>query len=214
MNESFIQMGSIAMPRNEETNQHIREAQRAKILDAAREVFARKGLAATMADVAAAAGVSQGLAYRYFANKDELINILVKEGIQSSIELSSALEELPTTPGQRLTTLITRLVDARREHPEFFQLFYHMANEEALSEDIRTMIEQRGRVFFEMVKQLIIEGQVAGEIAQGDPDQLVITIMAYMEGLTMLAVTDTERFKKHAPGADIILRIFKPGSER
>src|SRR5262245_10565427 len=58
------------MPRTEEANQRVREAQRAKILDGATAAIARKGWAATMADVAAAAEVSQGLAYRYFANKE------------------------------------------------------------------------------------------------------------------------------------------------
>jgi hypothetical protein len=38
------------MPRTEEANQRIREAQRAKILEAAWTVFARKGRAMTMAD--------------------------------------------------------------------------------------------------------------------------------------------------------------------
>jgi AcrR family transcriptional regulator len=58
------------MPRTEEANQRIREAQRAKILEAAWNVFARHGLTATMADVAAAAEVSYGLVYRYFVNKE------------------------------------------------------------------------------------------------------------------------------------------------
>lgn len=40
------------------------DAQRTNILEGARRAFARKGQAATMADVAQAAGVSQGLAYR------------------------------------------------------------------------------------------------------------------------------------------------------
>ena len=43
------------MPRTEEANQQIRQEQRTKILNASRNVFARKGRAATMADVAAEA---------------------------------------------------------------------------------------------------------------------------------------------------------------
>src|SRR5690348_18195834 len=110
------------MPRKEEANQHIRDAQRAKILVAAREVFARKGLAATMADVATAAGVSQGLAYRYFANKEELIRTLVEQSVQSGMESSEVQGEAPdqNTPGLRLSILVTRLVEARRAYPEFF----------------------------------------------------------------------------------------------
>ena len=201
------------MPRNEEANQQIREAQRAKILDAAREVFARKGMAATMGDVATAAGVSQGLAYRYFANKDELINILVEESVQSGFNQTHFMGEMPESPWERLALLITRIVDARREHPEFFQLFFHMMYDDTVTDSLRALIEQRGRSFEAGMRELIVASQATGEIAAGDPDQLIITMMAFLDGLTRLAVTEPERFKEHAPDADIILRIFKPGTK-
>ena len=50
----------------------MREERRTKILEAARRVFARKGLGVTVDDVAAEASVSLGLAYRYFANKEAI----------------------------------------------------------------------------------------------------------------------------------------------
>src|SRR5229473_589037 len=114
------------MPRPEEANQRIREEQRAKILDGARKVFARKGLAATMADVAAEAVVSQGLAYR------------------------------------------------------------------------------------DVMRQLIVEGQAAGEVAEGDPDQMVIVVLACLDGLSRLVLWDSEQVKKHFPDAGLLLRMLKP----
>jgi len=68
------------MPRTEAANQRRRSAQREKILDAARKVFARKGMAATMGEIAAEASVSHGLAYHYFANKEALFHALVDCG--------------------------------------------------------------------------------------------------------------------------------------
>ncbi len=44
-----------------------------RVLAAAREVFAEQGLGATLADVAARAGVGVASVYRRFTNKDELI---------------------------------------------------------------------------------------------------------------------------------------------
>lgn len=50
------------------------EARRQEILEAARSVFVAKGCdAASMQDIAKAAGVSAGNIYRYFPNKDALI---------------------------------------------------------------------------------------------------------------------------------------------
>ena len=49
------------------------ERTRAAILDAARELFAQRGFAATtVRDVAAAAGIDPALVIRYFGSKDEL----------------------------------------------------------------------------------------------------------------------------------------------
>ncbi len=73
------------MPRTAEANQRLREEQRAKILDGAMKVFAQKGSAATMAEIAAAAEVSQGLAYRYFANKEAIIHAVLEHVIQIGI---------------------------------------------------------------------------------------------------------------------------------
>lgn len=50
------------------------EANRQRLLTAAEGLFAERGLAVTLNDVAHRAGVGVGTAYRRFANKDELID--------------------------------------------------------------------------------------------------------------------------------------------
>lgn len=201
------------MPRSEKANQRIREVVTAKILEGARKVFARKGMGATMAEIAAAARVSQGLAYRYFANKEAIINALVEESIQTSSEFSSVLD-IPGTPGERLAFIISRLLQARRERPEFFMLFYQMLSDETASDSLREEISRRGLAMQGVFRQLIVEGQATGEIAAGDPDQLVTALTVYLDGLSRLAVFNPEQFSKHFPDAEIILRILKPPAEQ
>jgi AcrR family transcriptional regulator len=60
-----------------------RDAQRnrERILAAAREVFAARGVHATLDDVAARAGVGVGTVYRRFPNKDALLDELFEERI-------------------------------------------------------------------------------------------------------------------------------------
>src|SRR5690349_14672068 len=60
-----------------------RDAQdnRQRLLEAAREVFAERGLDATLHDVARQAGVGIGTAYRRFANKQELINAVIGQQV-------------------------------------------------------------------------------------------------------------------------------------
>lgn len=200
------------MPRKEEANQHIREAQRAKILDAAMQVFARKGIAATMADVAAAAGVSQGLAYRYFANKEAIYHALIEQSVQLGNTAFQYIEEIPGTPGERLNTLLSRILESRRQSTVIFQLFYHVLSDEKTPDTLRELVSKRGLALQGVLRQLIVEGQATGEIAKGDPDQLVAAFLAYLDGITRMAVYNPDQFKQHFPDPEIILRIFKPAS--
>ena len=88
------------MPRTPEANQRIREAQRAKILESARRVFARKGMDATITDIAAEAQMSLGLAYRYFADKEAIFSELVKQTVpdDSSDLIKDKVSILPEIP--------------------------------------------------------------------------------------------------------------------
>lgn len=198
------------MPRTEEANQRIREEQRAKILDGARKVFARKGLAATMADVAAEASVSQGLAYRYFANKEVLFHALFEQTVQTGLAGMSRVLEMPGTPGERLGFLISSAWEGRREHPESYQLMYQVLSDEATPDNLRELIGRQGQAYQDVLRQLIVEGQATGEVVGGDPDQMMIVVLACLDGLSRLALWDSERVKKHFPETEIILRIFKP----
>jgi AcrR family transcriptional regulator len=113
------------MPRSAAENERIRASQRTAILAAARAVFARRGLAATIDEVAVAAGVSHGLAYRYFASKAELFRALAQEALTRSADGPDA-PVVTGTPGERLSRVIRVLVDNRRDHPETFQLLQHV----------------------------------------------------------------------------------------
>src|SRR4051812_30038144 len=57
------------------------ERNRQRILDAAREVFADRGLDVTLDEIARHAGVGVGTAYRRFPNKEALVEALMVERI-------------------------------------------------------------------------------------------------------------------------------------
>lgn len=200
------------IPRTEEANQRLREEQRARILEGARKVFAQKGMAATMAEVAAAAEVSQGLAYRYFASKEALFKELLEQVIQTGIAAIPRILEMPGTPGERLAYLIARAWNGRREHPELYELMYQLLYDESLPDSLRKLIEKQGLAFAEIIRELIVKGQASGEVAQGDPDQMVTLVLVSLDGLSRWALRGPEQFGKNFPDASLILRIFKPDS--
>lgn len=66
------------------------------LVQAAREVFAERGLEASLDDVAHHAGLGVGTAYRHFANKYELAQAIFAQAIDEVVELSeqaAALED-------------------------------------------------------------------------------------------------------------------------
>jgi AcrR family transcriptional regulator len=71
------------------------ERNRRRILDAARELFARRGLEATLNDVARQAGVGVGTVYRRFADKGELIDCLFEEDFAEMFDRAQVARDDP-----------------------------------------------------------------------------------------------------------------------
>src|SRR4051812_1838128 len=65
------------------------ERNRARLLDAARRLFAERGLEVTMDEIAHRAGVGVGTAYRRFGSRDELIGALFEARMEEYVALAS-----------------------------------------------------------------------------------------------------------------------------
>jgi AcrR family transcriptional regulator len=197
------------MPRTAAANQRIREEQREKILEAAQRVFARKGLAATMADVASEANVSQGLAYRYFASKEALVFELVTQALHAPAAGLHQHLQAPGTPGARLKVLVRGFVESRR-HPEFYLLLDHVLGSGDTPDALRALVRRRSQEMQDVLRHLIVEAQATGEVAAGDPDQLVCAIFACSDGLLRWAAHHPDLYQEHFPDAAIFLRMLTP----
>jgi len=202
------------MPRNEQTNEKLRKETTQKILDAAMAVFAKKGQAATMADIATKAGISQGLAYHYFKSKDEIFAVLIKQVTEAGGGPVNRTNQIQGTPGTRLALLITSILENNRLNPGFSQLMYNVLEDENAPADLKVLVQKNGKAIQGIMRQLIVEGQATGEIAKDDPDQLMVALLACFQGLvkraTMLNSADNSQ---HFPDANIILRMLKPENQ-
>ncbi|MGO4325636.1 TetR/AcrR family transcriptional regulator [Cupriavidus sp. 2TAF22] len=113
-----------------------------ELVAAALELFVERGYAATrLEDVAAAAGVSKGTVYLYFANKEELFKTVVRENLGPALARGVDLvETFEGTTAELLRELLrgwwgligatsvaglTRLVLAEANHFPDIARFYH-----------------------------------------------------------------------------------------
>lgn len=58
------------------------------LIEAAREVFARRGLEASLDEIARQAGVGVGTAYRHFGNKFDLAQAVMEETLETLVEVA------------------------------------------------------------------------------------------------------------------------------
>src|ERR1700744_562 len=65
------------------------------LIVAGRQVFARRGLDASLDDVARQAGVGVGTAYRHFANKFELAEAIMKQALDDVLVMTETAARAP-----------------------------------------------------------------------------------------------------------------------
>jgi AcrR family transcriptional regulator len=83
------------------------ERNRQRILDAARVVFAERGLSGSHDDIARQAGVGVGTVYRRFPDKEQLIDALFEARIEEIAEVARAATEHPD-PWEALVGFLMR----------------------------------------------------------------------------------------------------------
>ncbi|MDR3308575.1 MAG: TetR/AcrR family transcriptional regulator [Tannerella sp.] len=86
---------------------------RAILIDAARKVFARKGIArTTMNDIANASQKGRRTLYMYFKNKEEISNIVIENEMESLNDMLIAVEKKDLPADEKLITFIYTRLDA------------------------------------------------------------------------------------------------------
>jgi AcrR family transcriptional regulator len=83
---------------------------RARVLEAALEAFAAKGLSVPIDDIARLAGVGAGTVYRHFPAKEDLVLAVIADQMQRIIEGGYALLEAGE-PGEALFTFLRAAVE-------------------------------------------------------------------------------------------------------
>ena len=98
------------------------ELNRQRLLTAAGELFAERGLDVTLNDIAHHAGVGVGTAYRRFANKDEIIDAYFEDKLDQVAELATQALENPDA-WQALITYVGQSSAMQLEDRGLMQIF-------------------------------------------------------------------------------------------
>ncbi len=124
----------------------------AAILDGAARMFAVQGEQASMNDVAAAAGVARATVYRYFPNRQALLDEMARAAVSDADQrlASARIDEVPPEEG------VARAVRALVDVGDSFVLLAR--------ERVRSDPERFERRVIQPLRQLFERGQTAGDI--------------------------------------------------
>lgn len=85
---------------------------RAKLVDVARQLFAKKGVeATTMNDIAVASKKGRRTLYTYFKSKDQIYKAVVESELKMLSDTMDKVAKKPTVPDEKILELITTHLD-------------------------------------------------------------------------------------------------------
>lgn len=156
------------------------EATMARILDAAKKEFAKKGLGGARVDaIAEKARANKRMIYHYFGSKDQLFQKVIEAAYVDIRTAEQRLNLDHLDPKEALERLLVFTWEYYLKNPEFITLVnsenLHRAKHLKNSETVKVY----SRRFVSMVKTILERGVAAGEFRNGiDPVQLNITMAA------------------------------------
>jgi len=196
--------------RNADLNQKMRDERREKILSCARRLFAARGLAATkITDIAADAGMSQGLLYHYFVSKEEIFTEIVREAFVKMNAAARALEELPLPPREKIRMALIQLLRSIEESEDFTNTVLLNAQagiSDATPAEAQAIIRAESDVPYAVIARILREGQRDGSIKPYDAEELSMVFWTTIKGLALHKAVNGAAFK--APDARILASIF------
>ncbi|HIR87240.1 MAG TPA: TetR/AcrR family transcriptional regulator [Candidatus Limivicinus faecipullorum] len=134
-----------------------------EILEAGIELFAEKGLhGAGMASIARQAGVSVGVLYKYYANKEDFFQACLRHSLES---LEGLLEELTSREDKLLNysrRLIRALQDFSALHPSHIRLYHQITS--SSGETARQLAEEIEGLSSRLYTRLISRGRETGTL--------------------------------------------------
>lgn len=156
---------------------------RQRLLAAAGELFAERGLAVTLNDIAHHAGLGVGTAYRHFANKEQVIDALFEERMQAVAAVAQqALDDPDAWNG--LQTFLERALHMRHGDRGLNEM---MNNPLLGDERVREVRDRIAPIITELVAKAKQQGAVRPDLDQTDLIFIQLGLSAIIESTRGIA---------------------------
>jgi AcrR family transcriptional regulator len=167
---------------------------RARLVEAAQTVFARRGFhGATLNEIADQAGLSTGAVYSNFKGKEDLFLALLDESVSRRVdEIREILESEPTPQGQaeRLAVQWMEILD---HEPEWFRLFIEFWSHALRDPELHRDFTARWHRLRDAIADLVeAQAREAGTRLPLPVQQFATAVIAMGNGFALEKLTDPD----------------------
>lgn len=188
-------------------------ATRQRVLEAARILFARDGLAATTNKALAdAANLTPTAIYHYFTSKSDLYLAVCRDVIEQVTDIFASAAASSTSLTDRIDVLVDRIGRVNANDPSFAAFIMSMSDEARRNADVRDAVTSLQRRLSTMLVRLIDtssdkEVLLCGSSSVALADMLLSTI----GGFARLRV-NTRSATRPREAAELLLRMMRRAS--
>ncbi|PKM72019.1 MAG: TetR/AcrR family transcriptional regulator [Firmicutes bacterium HGW-Firmicutes-16] len=159
-----------------------KQKRREEILEAALDLFIRKGYAATkISDIAERVGMSVGLLFHYFKSKESLYEELIELGIMGPMQTVAPSDKEPLEFFEDTAKQLFYYLQTEPFFAKMFVLMSQAAFNDAAPQNVKEML--LGFDIYTPTSLLIQKGQENGSIREGNPDALAIAYWCAIQGI-------------------------------
>ena len=167
---------------------------RRRLLDAAAEVFAHRGFAATSLDeVAEVAGFSKGAVYSNFAGKEDLfLSVLDEHVTRQMLDIRGEID-VTLTAGEQVMEAGQRFMDLFQRERAWYLLSFEFLVYAARNPEFQVEFAARQRAQREAVVAMLVENAAAMEIPMSlPPERMAVALEALANGIAFAKLADEQ----------------------
>jgi AcrR family transcriptional regulator len=183
---SVIYIGGTVSPRPD-----VSDERKYQILNAAEQVFTKKGLdLARMDDIAEQTGLSKGTLYLYFKSKDDLIIAILDRIFQGVFKQLAARKDNRLSAAEAINQFTEEAIRDYKKMLRLMPVAYEFLALAFRNKTVQKALKQYFRRYMHALMPIIQRGIDSGEFRRVDANEVAIAAAAIYEGIVLLWVYD------------------------
>jgi AcrR family transcriptional regulator len=172
---------------------NVSDERKYQILNAAEEVFTKKGFdLARMDDIAEETGLSKGTLYLYFKSKDELIIAILDRIFEGIFKQLAARKNSELSAAEAIAQFTEEAIRDYKRMMRIIPIAYEFLALAFRNKTVQKALQQYFRHYMDVLVPLIQRGIDNGEFRHVNPEEVAIAAGAIYEGTMLLWVYDND----------------------